>query len=396
MVTALPYIAVALLLLWLYKREQQQLQRPQQRLNTLSPEGNGGHRVSRSAANAAFIIVWLFIGFRGHLYSDFINYYPFYEDLPTINRLTAASFTRYMFEPGFVIYSSVVKSLGFDYFGWVAVGSFIDLWVCRQTFRRYSSSLVLPFLFFIAYNGLVIEFNLYRNAKAIDLFLLSLPALEHRRATRYMLLNTLGITFHLSSVVYLPAYFVLHRNIGSAVRWCGIVFANIIFLGRINVVNRIILSLGVLQPTVLYDKLTSHVQHSTASYALSFGHIERTIAILLFTVLYGRMEQQRRSNRIFYNCLWIYYVTFLIFHEIEVLATRIPILFVCGYWILYTNVATLRFRWRQVVLLAAIALAFAKIITANLSPAARYDNLLFGIEEYASRRREVLPLLEKD
>ena len=182
METALPYIAVALLLLWLYKREQQQLQRPQQRLNTLSPEENGGHRVSRSAANAAFIIVWLFIGFRGHLYSDFINYYPFYEDLPTINRLTSASFTRYMFEPGFVIYSSVVKSLGFDYFGWVAVGSFIDLWVCRQTFRRYSSSLVLPFLFFIAYNGLVIEFNLYRNAKAIDLFLLSLPALQHRRA----------------------------------------------------------------------------------------------------------------------------------------------------------------------------------------------------------------------
>ena len=48
------------------------------------------------------------------------------------------------------------------------------------------------------------------------------------------------------------------------------------------------------------------------------------------------------------------------------------------------------------VLLVAIVLAFAKIITANLSPAARYDNLLFGIEEYASRRREVLPLLEKD
>lgn len=380
MATPLPYITVALLLLWLYMNEQRHL-------HILSP---------RTAGVAAFFVMWLFIGFRGHLYSDFISYYPFYEGLPTLRQLNLGTLSHYLFEPGFVIYSSLIKSIGLDYFGWVAVGSLIDLCVFRHTFRRYCSSAVLPFLFFMAYNGLVIEFNLYRNAKSIDLFLLSLPALERRQPLRYLLLNTLGISFHLSSVAYLPLYVVLTRNMGAVLRWGGIVFANIIFLGRVDVASRLIGSLGVFRSLSFYDKLTGHAAHSSAAYALSFGHIERTTAIVLFTALYAPLVAQRSSNRIFYNCLWIYYVTFMLFHQIEVLATRIPILFVCGYWILYTNVATLRFRWRQVVLLIALMLALAKIVTANLTPAARYDNTLFGIEEYDARRHEVLPLIEEE
>lgn len=379
MTTALPYIAVALALLWLYANERGQIK-------LLSP---------RKAGYAAFIVVFLFIGLRGHLYSDFINYLPFYDSLPTISHLNASQMAQWFFEPGFVIYSSLIKSLGFDYFGWVALGTLIDLWVFRLTFRRYSDSVVLPFLFFMAYNGLIIEFNLYRNAKSIDLFLLSLPFLQERKILPYMLLNLLGTTFHLSSVGYLPLYFVLHRSLGGFVRWGGIVFANVIFLGKVSLMADIIESLGLFRTMAFYDKLLGHASHSIEGYTLSFGHIERTFAIVLFTALYTRLERQRTSNRIFYNCLWIYYLTFLLFYEVEVLVDRIPTLFVCGYWILYTNVATLRFRWRQVVLLVATLLALAKIITANMSPPARYENILIDRINYNERRQEIEPFVEE-
>lgn len=379
MLTTLPYIVVAIALLWLYKCEQR-------RVKVLSP---------RTAGRVAFIVVFLFIGLRGHLYSDFINYYPFYEELPTITLLDSSAMNRYLFEPGFVIYSSLVKSLGIDYFGWVALGTFLDLWVFRTTFQRYTNSVVLPFLFFMAYNGLTIEFNLMRNAKAMDLFLLSIPYLRARKVWPYMLLNLLGTTFHLSSVVYLPLYFLLHMSMGPVLRWGGIVFANVIFLGGVSVIADIIESLGIFRAMAFYDKLSGHAAHSTAGYALSFGHLERTFAIVLFTALYRRLGRQRADNLIFYNCLWIYYTTFLLFHEVEVLANRIPLLFVSGYWILYTNIATLRYRWRQVVLLIAILLALAKIVTANTSPPARYENILTGTTDYHTRRREVMPYLEK-
>ena len=207
---AIPYLIVATILLLLYLCERQ-------RIKLLSPP---------SAGWIAFVVMLLFVGLRGHLYSDFINYYPFYNALPDIGHLNIGTFKRYLFEPGFIVYSSLIKSIGVDYFGWVAISTLIDLAVYRCIFRRYTDSVILPFLFFMAYNGLTIEFNLYRNAKAMDLFLLSLPHLEKRRIGRYMILNLLGTTFHLSSVVYLPLYFLLNRRLGKVIRWGGIVFAN--------------------------------------------------------------------------------------------------------------------------------------------------------------------------
>ena len=378
MINALPYILLSTALVWLYANESR-------RLRYLTP---------RAASWCAFILLFLFIGLRGHLYSDFINYFPFYESLPTIFHLNSSTMAHYLFEPGFVIYSSTIKSLGADYFTWVAIGSLLDLIVFRRFFRRYTDSAILPFLFFMAYNGLIIEFNLYRNAKAMDLFLLSIPYLERRKAIPYMLLNILGTTFHLSSVIYLPLYLFLNRRMSGTIRWGGIVFANIIFLGDIRVVSEIIGSLGLFQTMAFYDKLTSHAENSSISYGLTFGHIERTFAIILFTALYSPLTKQRQSNTIFYNCLWLYYVTFLIFHEVEVFVDRIPTLFVFGYWILYTNITSLRWRWRQVVMLIAILLAIVKITLANNTIAARYENVMFGVTDYSTRQHEVAPLLE--
>lgn len=376
---SIPYLIVAAVLVLLYLCECRQT-------TWLSKRATGG---------VAFVVMLLFIGLRGHLYSDFINYYPFYNSLPDIFHLSTSTFRRYLFEPGFVVYSSLIKSLGAGYFGWVAISTLIDLAIYRHIFSRYTDSVVLPFLFFMAYNGLTIEFNLYRNAKAMDLFLLSLPYLEQRKAGRYMLLNLLGTTFHLSSVVYLPLYFLLNRRIGRAIRWGGIVFANIVVIGGISIIAELLASLDMFQAMAFYDKLSQHAAHSQAGYALSFGHIERTFTILLFTLLYERLERQRSSNRIFYNCLWLYYLLFMLLHEVEVFVDRVPTLFACGYWILYTNMATLKWRWRQVMLLLAIMLAMAKIAIANNGIAARYDNLLWHVKPYNSRRAELTPLLNK-
>ena len=143
-----------------------------------------------------------------------------------------------------------------------------------------------------------------------------------------------------------------------------------------------------------YDKLSAHAEHSTAHYGLTFGHIERTFAIVLFTWLYEPMTRQRASNTIFYNALWLYYVTFLIFHEVEVFVDRIPTLFAFGYWILYSNLASLRWRWRQIILLVAILLAMVKTGIANRSIATRYENVIFGISDYHTRQHEIAPLLK--
>lgn len=344
----------------------------------------------------AYAILFIFVGLRGHLYSDFINYMPYFEDVPSLDRIDGRILSHFSFEAGFTLYTSAVKSLWDNYFFWVAVGVVIDLGILHRTFRRYSASQILPLFFFIAFQGLFIEFNLYRNVKAIDCLLLSLPYLERRKAVAYMIINLLGATFHISALLYLPLYWVLHRKMAGWVRWIGIVFANIVFVLQIPVMANILGGIDALTIASVAERVGTHAAESRGGYLLSVGHIERTLSIVLFTLLYPKLIGQRRSNAIFYNLMWLYYLSFTLCYEVRVLADRIPTLFVMGYWVLYANSCTLRYRLRQVVATAAIVLVLTKLYLSNNVPPARYDNLLFGIESYHSRRATILRFLERE
>ena len=154
--TAIPYIIVCIVLFYLYLNE------------------NGTFHVfsEKKAQNIAFILLLVFIGLRGHIYSDFIQYYRFFEQLPNLFELDIYFFSDWYFEPGYVLYSSILKTILPNYFAWVFVNTLIDLLIFRHVFKEYTSSQILPFIFFIAFNGLFVEFNLYRNVKSIELFLL--------------------------------------------------------------------------------------------------------------------------------------------------------------------------------------------------------------------------------
>lgn len=368
--TSLPYIIVCMVLFYLYLNENRTFK-------VFSVAG---------AQRTAFAILLIFIGLRGHIYSDFISYYKFFEELPNIFRLDSAFFSEWYFEPGYVIFSSIIKTVAPNYYAWVFINTLIDLLVFRYIFKRYTSSQILPFVFFLAFNGLFVEFNLYRNVKAIELFLLSIPFLEKKKMLPYMALNLLGMTFHSSSILYLPLYFLLDKNIPRYIHWGGIIISNIIFLGQLHVISDILNSLDIFQSLEAFDKLVSHADNSNNSYGISFGHIERTASVIIFTLLYDKLCNQNRSNRIFYNCFWFYYITFLCFYEVTVLTERIPILFVFGYWILYSNTVVLKYKYRQVIYALAMLLVIVKVYMSNNIPPAKYENILFGIESYETRR----------
>ena len=378
---SIPYLIVAIILIFLYLCECKKIR------CGISKKG---------AQGISFLVLLIFMGCRGHIYSDFISYYPFYNTLPDILHITKYTFIENLFEPGYIIYSSILKTIFPDYFVWVFISTLIDLLVFNYIFKRYSSSRILSFIFFLAFNGLLIEFNLYRNIKAIDLFLLSLPYLEKRKMVPYMLLNTLGITFHSSSIVYIPLYFILNKEIPKIIKWGGIVVANVIFLFKISIISDFVNSLSIFQTMSFMDKLTGHVENSEAAQTISFGYIERTFSILVFTLLYNKLVLQRRSNIIFYNCFWLYYISFLIFYEVQVLVERIPTLFMFSYWILYPNVINLRFKIRQIVYLVSIFFVFVKIYVANIGLSAKYENILWNTDNYEIRKQIQLEVFEQN
>lgn len=143
----IPYIGVAFVVIFLYLNEK--------RVITFFSIKN--------AQRLAFVVILLFIGLRSHIYSDFINCFVFFQNLPSLTKLTASSFIDWYFEPGFTLYSSIVKTIYPNYYACFFMNTFIDLLVFDFVFKRYTKSRILPILFFLVFNGLYIEFNLYRN-----------------------------------------------------------------------------------------------------------------------------------------------------------------------------------------------------------------------------------------
>ena len=127
-----------------------------------------------------FIILLVFWGLRGHLYTDYISYYPFFQRIPDITKLNWRYIVNNEFEAGFVIYSSIIKTICPNYYFWVFVNSLIDLLILTHFFKRYSNSTLWSYIFFFGFMGLTIEINLLRNVKSIMLFLLSIPFLEKK------------------------------------------------------------------------------------------------------------------------------------------------------------------------------------------------------------------------
>lgn len=338
-----------------------------------------------NAGKIALFLMLFFIGLRGHVYTDYISYYPYYRELPSIFDISYyLQETNY--EKGFVIYSSIIKTIFPNYFIWVFINSLIDLSIFYWLFKRYSLSVVLSCIVFLAFNGLAIEFNLYRNSKAIVLFLLSIPLLQERRFIPYLLINVIACTFHISAVLYIPLYFILTKKYSKFLIWLIFICVNAIFILKISISGKL---LGMLSPLIggegIVNKLGDYFI-SAEAYGFSFGYFERTVSFILFTVYYDRLVRASRCNMIFYNCFFVYYVLFYVFADVTVFAERIPLIFIFSYWVLYPNIlGVLKQNNRRIILFFILLLCFMKIIIANNNITSKYDNILFGAMSFDTR-----------
>ena len=320
--------------------------------------------------------------------SDFISYYPFFNEYPNLLSLPN-NFFQSRFEPGFLLYTATFKIICTDYFCWVAFNTLIDLLVLAWFFHRYCKSMILPLIFFIAFNGLLMEFNLYRNMKAIDCFLLSIPYLQKKRWAPYFGLNIIGFIFHSSSILYLPLYFILNAKVSKLLIWSSFIVSNIIFLSNIQIISNLINNLSFIEALNLYDQISSYGENAE-QVRFSLGYVERTISFILFSILYNRLTNNNKIYYIFFNAFLLYYCCFLIFYEVRVLVERIPYLFMFSYWVLYPAILNLHFRWIPVIRIFTSFLVILKIYSSFNMKSAMYHNILFSNPDYEKSKSIVL------
>lgn len=349
-----------------------------------------------------------FFGLRGFVYTDWMMYYPLFDKLPTIwdGGLTSVLSTDFSedfvtdvnvgqagIELGFIYFTVFFKSIIPDYFAFIFFNTLIDALLLNVFIKRYSRYYVLSFILFIAFGGLILEFNLLRNIKALLLFLISLKYLKERRILPYMLLNLAGFLFHSSALIFLPLYFILNKQWPQWLIWTIFIVGNIIFLLQIKYLEPIVLSVAELVGGRMGVKARLYFVSDLYSqpYGIGLGYIERIITFLVIMLFQKKLKEQKSYNLIFINSFLLYFIIYFFFAELMIAVQRVSLLFVFSYWILYTEILYIIKEEINKLVLVLILTAYCilKLTQFNSNIFSRYDNLLFGIESFEDRSMHV-------
>ena len=71
------------------------------------------------------------------------------------------------------------------------------------------------------------------------------------------------------------------------------------------------------------------------------GYIERVITFILIMIFKKKLIKKDLVNNIFINTYIMYFIFIFYFHEVNVFAERISVLFIFSYWVIYPGIYSL-------------------------------------------------------
>lgn len=335
----------------------------------------------------AYFILLFFLGLRGYVYTDFVNYKPFFDMLDGFGGISEVLLIK-GWEPGYVLYATLCKMIIPNYFAWNFISTLIDLLLLYFVLERYSSNHILSLLIFFVIGSTALEFNVLRNAKAIFLFLFSLRYIEERKMWKYFAIIILACFFHISSILYFPLYFFLHKSWSKLaliiILICGAIF---MFL-HIGVISDIVSRISFADESRL-DYLANQLD-DTYAYTSVFGNIERFLTMLLVILLYDKIAKGKPQYYLFLNMYVLLYMSFTICSESATMVQRFQYMFIASFWILYPLLIEYAKKHRaSIIYLFIIGLLSLKLILMAGDPNLEYENVLTGVSNYESKSNAV-------
>ncbi len=308
---------------------------------------NKGNKYRLQLIRYVSIVVFLFFfGLRAWVGYDCHGYASLYESTePLFHSHYLENWNNLWVEPGYVLYSSVLKWISGDYAVFVFISCLLDAAVINWFLKRYSPNYALAFFVLLAMHT-TMEIELMRNVKAIMLFLLAIPYIEQRRFWRYTGLMALAFTFHTSSVILYPLYFFVHKPCPKKVFLIGFILCNVLYFSQIEYLKPIIRGLAGLFGGKIAPMTEIYLESDLygANRGVSIGYIERFVTSILVMIYYDKLLAQRKSNVIFVNMFIIFIFIMLLFNQISIIAERVGLLFAISYWIVWPSLLYC-FRW---------------------------------------------------
>jgi hypothetical protein len=281
-----------------------------------------------------FLFFFFFAGFRYQTGWDWQNYTALFKELPLdydelINFIKNSGTS---FETGYVMVNYWVKLMGgnvqwiFAMFAFLSIGIF---WYALPRYTPYVFVTLLIYLFNIYY----LNFSYIRQGFSVVLFFYSLQYIKEKNFKKYLFFTFISFLFHSSSVIALPLYFVLNRDIkGKYYVLCLLLAFALMQVGWLQFFIQILTGDNLVAQKFL---TTADKYGESGKAGISSRFIE-----FLFLFTFCAWNRDYFKERLAYfniilNCTFVYLLVYLLFNELSIFVERIGILFIIGPTLLY-------------------------------------------------------------
>ena len=346
----------------------------------------------------AAVAFMFFFGFRGYIYSDWILYTDTFRNVQWSDLLKFDITDKELREPGFTLLCLLCKTLINEYVFLNVVCAAIYLVLLIRFCRQFGvGNIPLVLMLFIAMDGTVIVVNLLRNSISIGIWLNALIYVKERKPLPYFALCTLALTFHLSSILFFPLYFLLHRKTSRWLFLSLFAFFFAFFLSKASIILSIVQLFGF--DGVLGAKAEAYTEVYVVSRGLNpSGTLEKIALVALLFLYYDEVVERCKGSYIIINCLLLYFFAYYFCGEFKTMSDRMSMLFVFARWVLWIELIKILMIESNRKLLAGTIFLYCFYMTAlNLNePVMEYDNVLTGAKTEAQRRQVFFKIFEED
>jgi hypothetical protein len=348
--------------------------------------------------------IFLFIGFRGAINSDWASYYDIYQKVPSLfDTLRIVYFFEQFpnMEKGYLWLNIIFKTISVNYFSFQFFLFVINFAIICYTCSFYIGKEYLPglLIFYFLFGGIGIESNLLRNSKAIMLFIISIRFIEEKRIIPFLLLNGLGYLFHASSLIYIPLFFFISCRFNRVFIFSVFIVGIIILFFSINwikdVINSLLPLFGFENRLLFLAEVYLNDAHYSSARGISIGTAERLVSFILVFHREKYIIRHSRYMRIFVNLFYIQIFCYLYFSEFLVLADRFAVLFHFSYWYVFPLLyVTFKKETKKIFMVCFILYACMKIFAAYGSLATYYNFIWVSENELKNIRSNVLKVMQ--
>lgn len=354
-------------------------------------EFTGSHKKQTVITILCVTVFFLFFGFRGFVYTDWVSYYPSFLDAEWSDfadwSLLEDQDDEKVAEPGFMFLMRLCKSIIDDYTFFIAILTAINTALFVRFLKRWNiRNVAFAIMIFITFWGLNIMFDLLRNSIAIFIFANSLEYIQSRKPIHYFGLCLIAVLFHLSSVIFFPLYFILNIKLNRWIFLGAFIGLFVFFVTHQSIIELFLKFAGLEGSYGMMLKAYTEMYDSSRPFSI-FATLEHFILVGLVFIYYDEITEKYRGHSIFINVLVMYFIMFYLLSDFFVMSIRMSTLFVISYWVLwYDIIKNLHFMNNKMLLSSYLVLySLFTVITNNMTPVYKYDNVFFGIESYENR-----------